>query len=176
MPLSWIFESELLPWYVWVTPAAGLVASLAVLMVGRFVLSRGRSRVPQAVVVAPETPPPAEAPAPQGPDPFDHGSVTERRCSLRRKGSLVEVQVSDEPATREPVKAWVFDRSMGGLGLLLDDEVTVGTVLSLRARNAPRSTPWVQVAVRSCKKDSAGYEVGCEFLRTPPWNILLLFG
>jgi hypothetical protein len=35
----------------------------------------------------------------------------------------------------------------------------------------------VQVEVRNCRKiNSDEYELGCRFLRTPPWSVLLLFG
>ena len=42
--------------------------------------------------------------------------------------------------------------------------------------HAPPMTPWTEVEVRSCRQKKDGYEVGCQFVKTPPWSILLLFG
>ena len=35
---------------------------------------------------------------------------------------------------------------------------------------------FVTVIVRSCRKNGDHYDAGCEFEKTPPWNVLLLFG
>jgi hypothetical protein len=165
MPLLSFFDSEPPLWYTWVIPAVGLTASLMTLFVGRFVLARWRSRVrPGAGSAGPVH------------DPFDYGSATERRTAARRGGNPIEALITDAEATAEPVRGWVTDRSMGGLCLLLSEEVGPGTILSVKPRNSPPATPWVQVEVRSCKKDRSGYEVGCMFVRTPPWAVLLLFG
>ena len=137
------------------------------LIVGRLVLSNRRAR-PKAGV-----PRGAEGPSH---DPFEHGSVTERRSTTRRKGNPVEVLITDAEAEAEPWRGWVVDRSMGGLCLLLHDEVASGSTLGIKPRSAPPATPWVQLEVRSCKKERAGYQVGCQFVRTPPWAVLLLFG
>jgi hypothetical protein len=32
------------------------------------------------------------------------------------------------------------------------------------------------MAVRNCRDAGQHFELGCEFERTPPWNVLLLFG
>src|ERR1700736_1819838 len=44
-------------------------------------------------------------------DPFVHGSTMEKRSSLRRKGTDVEVQLRDENLDEELGTAWVVDRS-----------------------------------------------------------------
>ncbi len=41
----------------------------------------------------------------------------------------------------------------------------------LRKRSASSA-----LVVRSCRKNGEFYEIGCEFEKTPPWNVLLLFG
>ncbi len=171
MYLFSLFEPEPPPWQTWVIPAAGLFASLMSLVVGRFVLSNIRSRSKAAATGH-------AGPAAEGAtyDPFDHGSVTERRTTARRKGNPIEVLITEGDGETEPYRGWVVDRSMGGLCLLLHDDVAAGTVLSIKPRSAPPATPWVQLTVRSCKKDRAGYEVGCQFVKTPPWAVLLLFG
>ena len=52
----------------------------------------------------------------------------------------------------------------------------MGGILSVRPRTAGTTVPWVQVEVRSLRQDAGFWEVGCEFVQTPPWNVLLLFG
>ena len=37
-------------------------------------------------------------------------------------------------------------------------------------------TPWVDVEVRMCRALKDGYELGCQFVKTPNWSILLMFG
>jgi hypothetical protein len=110
-------------------------------------------------------------------DPFVEGSKTERRTSLRRRGTEVEVKLRDGEAHEELGTAWVVDRSMGGLCLTTEEQFEKGMVLSVRTLNAPETIPWIQVEVRSCRNLSrGGYELGCQFVRPPTWNILLLFG
>ncbi len=168
MPLLSFIDTEPPPWEMWVIPAAGLCAALLALFVGRFVLSRRRSRVTPA----------AEGSTAEGltHDPFDHGSITERRVAMRRNNNPIEVLITDAETVQEPARGWVIDRSMGGLCLLLNEEAAPGTVLSVKPRKGPPGTSWVQVEVRSCKRERSGYEAGCQFVRTPPWAVLLLFG
>jgi hypothetical protein len=49
-------------------------------------------------------------------------------------------------------------------------------LLKILAANAPDTTPWVTIVVRSCKPVGNRFDLGCEFETTPPWSILLLFG
>jgi hypothetical protein len=152
-------------WQSWAIPITGLLASLLILFAGRLVFSRRRRDAKEAS--------PSKDP---DHDPFDMGSLTERRTTARRKGSPIELTVRNDNPDVEPGRAWVIDRSMGGLCLLLHDSIAAGTVLNVKPTNCPPGTPWVQIEVRNCKQTSDGYEAGCQFLRPPPWAILLLFG
>jgi hypothetical protein len=144
--------------------AAGVVAGLGV--VGAIhLLVRGRQ--PAAA------PPAAEQPAL---DPFVHGSASEQRGSFRRQGNPVEVQVVNQTTHSVQMRGWVVDRSVGGLGLLMDQPIDAGSLLTVRPTNAPPLTPWIEVTVRSCRQSNPGYEVGCQFVKTPPWALLLTFG
>jgi hypothetical protein len=163
MELPSLLNGQPSAWQTWVIPTAGLVATLLTLCAGRIVLARQRGKRAAA----------AEGPAH---DPFEQGSLSERRGSARRKGSPIEVLLADDKATPEPLPGWVIDRSVGGLCLLLHDEIAPGTALRLKPRKAPPATPWTPVEVCSCTKERDGYRVGCRFVRTPPWAVLLLFG
>jgi hypothetical protein len=143
--------------------SAGLTLLLGFLLAGR----RRRSALPE---------PGEEVPAP---DPFVFGSLTEKRTSPRRRGNPVKVLLTDADATWEPKEVWVLDRSMGGLCLRVETGAApaVGTVLSVRAASAPKGVPWTQVEVKSCRQEGNGsWELGCRFLKTPSWSVLLLFG
>jgi PilZ domain len=103
------------------------------------------------------------------------GTASNRRTSLRREGT-VEVLVQSPAFTGGEAPAYVVDRSTGGLRLALATGLATGTALQVRAKHAPDTTPWVTVLVRSCRPSEGHFELGCEFEKTPPWNVLLLFG
>lgn len=104
------------------------------------------------------------------------GTASNRRNSLRRDGGVVEVVVQSPAFTDGEAPAYVVDRSTGGLRIALATGLTAGTALQVRAKHAPDTIPWVTVLVRSCRPNDEHFELGCEFEKTPPWNVLLLFG
>jgi len=165
MNLLSIFPGEGSPWQTWVIPATGLIAALLILFAGRLVFSRRRAGGKGKV-----------GGTTKQYDPFDMGSLTERRVAARRKGNPIELILRNDDPEGEPGRAWVIDRSMGGLCLQLFEEFAAGKLLNLKPTNSPPGTPWIQIEVRNCKKTNDGYEAGCQFVRTPPWAILLLFG
>jgi hypothetical protein len=120
----------------------------------------------------PGEPPPAEKP-PE--DVFVEGSTMERRAAPRRRGNSGEVFLA-EASDKEKLPAWVLDRSVGGLCLSVDAPLPVGSVWQVRPRTAPETTPWTPVEVRTCRPDKGEWEVGCRFVKTPQFNVMLLFG
>lgn len=151
-------------WELWLIAAAGLVAVGFVMLVGRTVFAG------QQPALAPR------ATSATGYDPFLDGSWAERRASLRRRGRQVRVYTSNADMTAPPAEAWVIDRSTGGLCLASAQALPVGTVVSVRPCDAPTTIPWLQLEVRNAREQAEGWEIGCAFLRTPPWGILLHFG
>ncbi len=109
-------------------------------------------------------------------DPFVQGSATEQRKAHRRAGNPVEVLIAAEQSTTPDWRGWVVDRSVGGLCLCVPEEFAQGTFLRAIPANAPQLTPWTELEVRSCRSTNDGYEIGCQFVRQPPWSVLLLFG
>ena len=71
---------------------------------------------------------------------------------------------------------WVLDRSLGGLRLMIDQEWSVGKVIGVRVREKSAFMPWIEVQVKHCKPSTHGWEVGCQFVNQPTWNMLLMFG
>jgi hypothetical protein len=100
----------------------------------------------------------------------------DRRGAVRREGQPVRVLLAS-PTFRNGVSdGYVLDRSTGGLKIAMQAAIAPGTSLQVRASNAPDTIGFVTVIVRSCRQNGEFYEVGCEFEKTPPWNVLLLFG
>lgn len=117
-----------------------------------------------------------EAARPTKRDPFVHGSTSERRTSLRRKGTQVEVGVRDVDGRSELGTAWVIDRSMGGICLAVNDEFDPGQSINVRPLKGSQTAPWTTVEVRSCRRKDGRWELGCQFVRQPTWNVMMLFG
>jgi hypothetical protein len=163
----WLFSFDEISPTTWLQLIFGSLTLAVVTLVGYgiYVFSSGREKTGKSKGEGPPD------------DPFVHGSKSERRTSLRRRGTEVEVRLRDADGKREVGTAWVVDRSMGGLCLMTPEQIEKGTVLSVRTLNAPETIPWIQIEVRSCRVlDRGGHEIGCQFVRPPTWNILLLFG
>jgi hypothetical protein len=159
-PLNLSFEHS----QAWVTPLVGLAFTGVTLLVGRAVLHARR----QSALAAQDSQ--------KLLDPFDFGSASERRASARRTGKLLKVLISSVNGNPEALEGCILDRSMGGLCVALPRPVNLDAVLSVRAADASESTPWVEVSVRRCAAKDDQWEVGCQFVRTPPWGVLLQFG
>jgi hypothetical protein len=102
--------------------------------------------------------------------------VAERRAAQRRRGHAITVEMlrPDDPSSLQG--GWVIDRSPGGLRVEVEQPVEVETVLKVRPSNAGETTPWTEVVVKSCLKEEGGFHVGLQFVRTPSYNVLMLFG
>lgn len=155
----------------WAIPVIGmLVAGLAFLMGRRWLVARPEP--PKAMPAEPPSPTPLVTMMTLNPSQPQR----DRRAAPRRKaGSRVEVYLTDDPK-EPPIVAWVVDRSMGGLCLIVEKPLKEGSVLNVRPRQAPQTAPWTAIEIRSCRCDGDEWEIGCRFLKPPQWNDLLLFG
>ena len=123
-------------------------------------------------------PKPAPPPAPPEPpkpavDPFEVGSAAEKRNSARRKGSPVKVQIRVPQVIDAPVDGWVLDRSSCGLGFCTTTEFATGTHLQVRAESD--EGPWLELEVRHARFENGEWHIGCQFIETPSWSLLLQF-
>jgi hypothetical protein len=150
-----------------VPTAVGLGAALVVIVTLHFLI-RGRP--------APVSRPVKEQARQPEYDPFLQGSASEQRKAYRRLGNPVTVLIREPGSPREPRRGHVLDRSTGGVRLAVERMIPEGTALELLPANAPVLTPWVEVEVRRCHETPDGWEAGCEFVHTPPWSVLLMFG
>ena len=103
-------------------------------------------------------------------------SYADRRGAVRREGQPVRVVLAANTFRNGACDGYVIDRSTGGLKIASQAGVAPGTTLQVRAVDAPDTVGFVTLLVRSCRKSDNYYELGCEFEKTPPWNVLLLFG
>jgi hypothetical protein len=153
-----LFALDLSPSLPVLLLGAGLSVAIAILTLG---LLAARQRADRFL------------PVPDHPAAPESGLRT-RRFKIRRHGTLVQILVRVDG---EEASGWVVDRSSGGLGLQLPCAVTTNAVVPVRAVAAPEETPWVEMRVRQCRQlRRTHWAVGCEFVETPPWSILLLFG
>jgi hypothetical protein len=162
-----LFGLELVQhWERWATPLVGFTsAGLIIILVRMFLRQRN--------LAAPSPPTQQSEPCP---DPYEQGGKGERRASLRRGGKAVAVLISDADATVAPFEGWVCDRSLNGLCLEVTRPVEAHTILSVRTTESSISVPWVQLEVKRCERRDENWELGCQFVRTPPYSQLLLFG
>jgi hypothetical protein len=109
-------------------------------------------------------------------DPFISGSNSEQRQSFRRLGNPIEVLVVDQAHQGSPIKGYVVNRSVGGLCLQMEAPIDLLAELTVRPTNAPHIAPWVDVVVKNCRRTSRGFEIGCQFVKVPPWPVLMMFG
>jgi hypothetical protein len=110
------------------------------------------------------------SPSPESPEP----NLQDRREAPRTRRQ-VRVQVTDADAKEPPVTAWVTDCSLGGLCLSVRQETPPGTVLSVRPASAPPGVAWVQIRVKSQRSFEGNWELGCQFVRTPSYSVVLMF-
>jgi PilZ domain len=171
-------------WSTWaVALGIGLVSGGFVFLVGRWVMLARRKAAFEQYDYDPDADP---DPIPDNPagvmeevDPYSSGAgggTMDRRQALRRGGNPISVLVNDAECQGHAIKGYVLDRSTGGLCISLSAEIPAGTVLSVRTTNSHATIPWVQVEVRNCRSVGKEWELGCKFVSTPPWSVLLLFG
>jgi hypothetical protein len=153
----------------WVIPTLGVVVGALAFLAGLFFLGARKASVP----------PPAEAPAvaagQENKDIFLHGSYGDRRSAPRRRGNSVEVDLSNE-TDHSVCQGWVLDRSVGGLCIVVEEPVAEGTVLRVRPHSASDSVPWTPIEIRGCRAHKNEWELNCQFLQTPNWNVMMMFG
>jgi hypothetical protein len=157
----------------------GAVAVIVLLFLGINSLARRRAgnepfTLPEAAGTTGPTGKPADEKALNWAPPEQ--SYADRRGAVRRDGPPVRVVLSSPTFRNGVADGFVTDRSTGGLRLAVPTAVAPGSTLGVRAVNAPDTIGFVSVIIRSCRKNGDHFEVGCEFEKTPPWNVLLLFG
>jgi hypothetical protein len=116
---------------------------------------------------------PRQAPQFEGDDVRFGGA--ERRASRRRWLNPTPVSFF-APMRETALHGIVINRSAGGLALLSDFDFVAGTVLVVRALDAPESVPSIKVEVRHARKAGGMWLLGCQYSQEIPWNVKVWFG
>jgi eukaryotic-like serine/threonine-protein kinase len=124
----------------------------------------------------PPPPPPSSAPGPQAGSGVRPVGAPERRKATRRAGNPVPVRVTPVHGQGEPLSGWVLDRSLGGLGLLVDEALEVGTVMNVVAGSGTLVSRPIPVRIVYCTALKTNWRVGCQFQETLSHGDLRLFG
>jgi hypothetical protein len=168
--LSFLLVGDM-TWQMLMVPAAGVAVALAVLGAGFFFVNK--RKVKAAAIESVTVADPLRAVA----DPFTQGGTSERRQSPRRIGQSIRVSIQLVNDPKTAFNGYVIDRSMGGLRLQVDRALNHNQMLNVRSTDAPESVASIQVQVRRISQlPDKSYELGCQFIRTPPWAVLLTFG
>jgi hypothetical protein len=144
----------------WLPVLAAIVAGAPLI----WLLRAPRTAVARAVATAPPEP------------AIDARASSEQRRSFRRGGNTIEIFYALPGDQDNPSHASLIDRSLGGLCLETQVAVPIGTILRVRPARADQIVPWIDVEVCVCRPGDDNFEVGCRFVKTPPYSILLLFG
>jgi hypothetical protein len=110
------------------------------------------------------------------PSPSASSEGNSDRRSWPRRKRAIQVVLQDAAGEDDPFPAWIMDRSIGGLGLSVDQPLEPGTVLRVRRATAPTDVPWVDIQVKSVRTKENTWEVGCQFTRSHSLDVLMQFG
>jgi hypothetical protein len=164
MLAEFTFDLDGFNWQTWLVPLAGAGPAVLILLLGRVALRKRRPKVPLTNFTAPER------------DPFDYGSHSERRKSVRRVGKPIKVHLNYVNGEGKPFEGWITDRSIGGFGIMTYHPVEENSRLSVLVVDAPPMTPCVHVEVLRATADGSRWQLGCQYVNSPSWGVILLFG
>ncbi len=103
----------------------------------------------------------------------------EKRNMFRRQGNPVEVQVAFPDDRSNPAIGSLMDRSVGGMKIAMYHELAVGSIIVIRPVRGGEMVPWIELEIRSCRQSAEmteQFEIGCQYVKVPPYSIQLLFG
>lgn len=126
----------------------------------------------------------AAPPAPVVPISDDESSLSlskkaNNRSANRRQGNPIEVHIATPDDKKVRTLGSVLDRSVGGMRLAVFSEMTPGSVISVLPTQADRIEYWVDLEIKSCRPSESmpgQFEIGCQYVKSPPYSIQLLFG
>jgi hypothetical protein len=75
---------------------------------------------------------------------------------------------------QEPLTGWVVERSANTLRIVVDEQLTVGSVYSIRPGQEHPNAQWVQISIKSCHQEKKAFAVVATFVVRPPWTVLAL--
>lgn len=109
-------------------------------------------------------------------EPVEEAAVHDRRTEPRRRGNLLSVFISRVHGDPALINGWVVDRSRGGLRLLLDEQMDVGTLVKVCPSLGPGLFNWHRVEVKNVSQEKGSWLLGCKFVQQLSWESLRMFG
>lgn len=103
------------------------------------------------------------------------GRGAERRRDFRNYSSPVRIEVAF-PRLKRRADGWAVDHSAGGLALHLESRPRLWEVVEVCPCTVPGLKVWVRALITNCRMEADAWRAGCQFLDTPPWGVLRLFG
>lgn len=95
--------------------------------------------------------------------PVDLDEAQDLRSSPRRRNTPMLVLIATTDPNAPVTEGWLLDRSLGGLGIIVEQSMDEGTLLRIRPADALPSFRWVRVQVRNCVAVGKRWKVGCRF-------------
>ncbi len=102
--------------------------------------------------------------------------LPERRQWPRQAGGSLALLLMDAEDPEQILEAILLDRSLGGLGVEVEDEVAVGRRFHVRPQEAAPEAPWALVEVIYCRRRGEHWRMGVQFVDASSWEIMNLFG
>jgi hypothetical protein len=99
----------------------------------------------------------------------------DRRMSLRKWGNPTAVSIIAAAGGKGDLDGTIWNRSDGGLGVLVDQAFAPGDQLMIRAKEAPPQIPWVRAEVRHCQPLRKSWMIGCKFQEVVHWETWVWF-
>ena len=91
------------------------------------------------------------------------------RGNKRRWANPTEVLLNS-PYHDKPLHGLVVNQATGGLAILVDVPFNADTTLVVRAVDAPKDVPSVEISVRHSQQVSKLWIIGCQYKQEVPWN------
>jgi hypothetical protein len=105
---------------------------------------------------------PAAAPAAAPPQ------VVQTSHSFHRSGNPIPVLIAVNGVDEDATSGWVVERSLGGMTLMLDQEVPPGTQVRVRnARPACTRSSWTAATVKQIHPVGSSFKLVCRFVEKP---------
>lgn len=116
-----------------------------------------------------------DAPA-RAPGTVAQPKARDRRTAARRDGRPVPVQIMEEDEVTEIGVGHMMDRSHTGICFVTHFPIVSGKKVNIRPHQTGGKHAYLLVEVKHCHHVGAVWEVGCKFVKQPPWSLMMDLG
>jgi hypothetical protein len=140
---------------------AGLGAAMLVILMGVVFLRQRQTR------------PSAKTPSLSSDDSWDG---IDRREHERRSSIVPAVEIASPESSAIVTTGVIVDKSLGGLGLEVEEEIPEGARFRLRLRDAGPDADWALLEVRYARPKGNVWRIGCQFVDMSEWDVMQWLG